>query len=284
LILKPINSVCAKIISGGIHMKQLKFEKLYIKTTHDDRTLRVLLPDDYETSKKSYKVLYMHDGQNLFEDHIAYGGHSWGIYEVIKELQKTDKIEEMIVVGIDNSHLRFFEYSPWKNTAFIDRFGGQSVGGMGDIYAEFIVDRVIPLIESNYRVKQNKEDRMIAGSSMGGYISAYIGARYPNLFGVIGVFSLASWFNEDDFLNFINNSLITEDQKFFISIGRNETSSNEISNFNEIYLNNSRNLKNLLQNKGIKHIYYIETDDVHNELAWKKVFPHFIRFINKKPT
>jgi predicted alpha/beta superfamily hydrolase len=262
----------------------MKIEKLFIQTTQDERILRILLPDDYETSKKSYQVLYMHDGQNLFEDETAYGGHSWGIYEIIKELKTKQKIEDLIIVGIDNSDLRFFEYSPWKNTTYINRFGGQPVGGMGDLYADFIVYSVIPFIESHYRVKKNKKDRMIAGSSLGGYISAYMGAKYPDLFGVVGVFSLASWFNEDDFINYINKASLTKDQKFFISIGSNETSSDEYSHFNEIYLSNSRNLKQLLDKKGIDQIFYIETDDVHHELAWRKVFPHFLTFINEKPT
>jgi predicted alpha/beta superfamily hydrolase len=265
-------------------MKQIKIEKLYISTTKNERTLRVLLPDDYNTSNRYYPVLYMHDGQNLFEDHTSYGGHSWGIYETLKDMKSKKSINEMIVVGIDNSELRLFEYSPWKNTMFINRFGGEKVGGMGDIYAKFIVDSVIPFIQSKYRVKTDQENTMIAGSSMGGYISAYLGAKHPDRFGVIGVFSLASWFNEDDFMNYLKKSNLHKDQKFFISIGRNETSSDEIPNFNEIYVNQSRNLKKLLETKGIEKLCYIETDDIHHELAWRKVFPDFINFINEKPT
>ena len=265
-------------------MKTIKFEKLYINTTKTERTLRVLLPDDYETSNQDYPVLYMHDGQNLFENHTSYGGHSWGIYETLNEMHQKQNIKEMIVVGIDNSELRFFEYSPWESTLDIDRFGGKKVGGMGDIYAKFIVNSVIPFIEKKYRVKKDRGNRMIAGSSMGGYISVFLGAKYPDLFGVIGVFSLASWFNETAFLNYIKKSSLTKDQKFFISIGKNETSSNEIPNSNEIYVNNSRNFKKTLENKGIKHICYIETDDTHHELAWRKVFPQFLNFINEKPT
>lgn len=138
-------------------MKKLIFEKLFIKTTKDDRTLRILLPENYETSNQDYPVLYMHDGQNLFEDKTSYGGHSWGISEVIDSMKKSSTLKDIIVVGIDNSSLRFFEYSPWKNNHQIDRFNGLEVGGMGSDYAEFIVDSVIPLIESKYRVKKEKK-------------------------------------------------------------------------------------------------------------------------------
>ncbi len=117
---------------------------------------------------------------------------------------------------------------------------------------------------------------------MGAYISAYIASRFPHLFSVVGIFSLASWFNEAPFLNYIESQVLPTDQRYFISIGRNETSYEPEKNFNNIYLNNSRNFKALLLKKGISDIKYIETDDVHNELAWNKMFHEFILWINKK--
>ncbi len=254
---------------------KIEIKSLYIPTTKDQRTIRVLLPDDYEYSNKKYPALYMHDGQNLFLDHLSYGGHSWQVYEALK---KTGK--EMIVVGIDNSKERFLEYSPWKNDEsffVIDKIAPE---GKGSLYADFIVNNLIPMIESNYRVIPNQENRFIAGSSMGAYISVFIATKYKDMFSGVGVFSLASWFNEKPFLEHVENSSLNPNQKYFISIGRNESSSSEISNFNEIYLQNSKNLKALLEKKQIKSIHYIETDDVHNELAWRKLLPDFINFIS----
>jgi predicted alpha/beta superfamily hydrolase len=261
-------------------MKNLIFDKLYIDTTKDERTLRILLPEDYDKDNKSYGVIYMHDGQNLFEDHTAYGGHSWGIYEGKKEVMDTDRVEDMIIVGIDNSQLRFYEYSPWKSDFKIPDRDIVDVGGLGDAYSDFVVQKVLPYIEQKYRIDSTK--RFVAGSSMGAYISMYILAKYPYLFQGAGIFSLASWFNESSFLDYMKKQPLHNKHTFFISIGKNETSSETISDFDEIYLNNSRNLKKLLEEKGIKHILYIETDDKHNELAWRKVFPKFYQFINKK--
>ncbi|TNF07993.1 MAG: alpha/beta hydrolase [Bacillota bacterium] len=261
-------------------MKNIVFDKLYIETTKDERTLRILLPDDYEHTQKSYGVIYMQDGQNLFQDETSYAGQSWGIYEAKKRIIIEENLEDMIIVGIDNSHLRFNEYSPWKNDFKINDRDIVDVGGSGDYYAEFVVQKVIPHIENNYRI--NAKQRYIAGSSMGAYISMYIISKYPNIFAGAGIFSLASWFNETSFLDYVNKQKLNPKHLYFISIGKHETSSETISDFDQIYLNNSRNLKKLLIDKGIQSIKYIETNDKHNELAWRKVFPEFYRFINKK--
>jgi len=259
-------------------MKNIQLLQLPILTSNQPRIIRVLLPEGYENSNQKYPVLYMHDGQNLFEDETSYGGHSWGIDETLKDL----KLDQMIVVGIDNSELRLFEYSPWKSVPEVKKITAIDTGGLGDIYADFVVNQVKPFIDQTYRTLADYEHTMIAGSSMGAYISTYIGVKYPNVFSVIGVFSLASWFNEPDFLNFLNSSFIDPNQRYFISIGKKESSDESNPTFSEIYLNNSRNLKRLLESKNVSDIFYIETDDKHNELAWRKVFKEFVLWINKK--
>ncbi len=259
-------------------MKNIEITNILFEAKQDKRTVRIRLPKDYASSQKSYPVLYMHDGQNLFEDELAYGGHSWGIDEVLK----SHRFDDLIVVGIDNSNDRMFEYSPWKSSPLVAKITYIETGGQGDLYADYIVNTVKPYIESHYRVRRGYQNTMIAGSSMGAYISAYIAAKHPNIFSIVGVFSLASWFNEEPFLAYIGQASIPSDQRYFISIGRNETSYEPEKNFNQIYLNNSRNFKALLEKKGVKDIKYIETDDVHNELAWNKMFHEFIVWVNKK--
>jgi len=263
-------------------MKSIEIKSLFIETTKNQRRIRVLLPKNYHDSTQKYPVLYMHDGQNLFDDKTSYDNQSWGISESITNLVEKKIINDLIVVGIDNSDQRLLEYSPWKASPEVTKMSGFDTGGLGDIYAEFVVKTLKPFIDANYRTLNSYENTMIAGSSMGAYISAYIAVKYPNIFQYVGVFSLASWFNEDAFLDFLNNSKIDSNQKYFISIGSKESSSDSISDFNEIYLNNSRNLLALLKQKNVSDILYIETDDIHHESAWKKVFVDFIRFVNKK--
>jgi len=263
-------------------MKNLVFESLYIETTRDNRTIRILLPKDYEKTEIRYPVLYVHDGQNCFEDETSYSGHSWGFAEIIRNLKEKGLIEELIVVGIDNSDLRLFEYSPWENKNEIVIFEKFKVGGMGDLYADYVVNHVKPLIDRKYRTLTDYQSSSIAGSSMGAYISCYIASKYPDVFQNVGIFSLSSWFNESDLLDFLRHANLRHDQRYFISIGDKESSDPKIPEFNQIYLNNSRNLKNLLLEKNINDLYYIETHDIHNELAWRKLVPNFLLWLNKR--
>ncbi len=262
-------------------MKTTEIKSLFIDTTQSQRKIRILLPEDYVTSSRKYPVLYMHDGQNLFDDKTSYSSQSWGISKTISDLVEKKAIQDLIVVGIDNSDLRLFEYSPWKSSSIVKNISNIEVGGLGDIYADFVVNKVKPFIDNTYRTMPDYEHSMIAGSSMGAYISAYIAIKYPNLFHYVGIFSIASWFNEDAFLEFLESSNIDINQKFFISIGSHETSDASIREFNEIYLENSRNLLSLLKSKQVLDVLYIETDDIHDESAWKKVFVDFIRFASK---
>ncbi len=258
-------------------MKQI-LTSLPIPTGPYPRTIRILVPDDFEQTPRNYRVLYMHDGQNLFDDHLAYGGHSWGIKEILEDL----KITDLIVVGIDNSDLRFFEYSPWKSVPEVKKITAIDMGGLGDLYATWVSEQVVPFIDHQYSTIKHPSSRMIAGSSMGGYISAYIAAKYPEVFSIAGIFSLASWFNEPAFLNYMEDHISDPSQRFFISVGSHETSNPDEPTFSQLYLDNSRRLRDVLKSKGIQDIYYIETEDVHNELAWRKVFPNFITWAQKK--
>lgn len=263
-------------------MRKIEIKHLYIDTTKNERAIRISLPEDYVTSKKRYPVLYMHDGQNLFDDKTSYSEISWGINETMTNLLSKGLIHDLIIVGIDNSDQRMFEYSPWKSSSIVKKISNMKMGGLGDEYAQFVVHKVKPFIDENYRTQPEYKHTLLGGSSMGAFISVYIAVKYPNIFKHIGVFSLASWFNEDRFLKFLSAAEIDPKQRFFISIGNQESSDEKTPEFNEIYLQNSRNLYHLLREKHVSDILYIETDDIHHESAWRKVFVDFIRFANKK--
>jgi len=263
-------------------MRNIETRHLYIDTTKNERTIRISLPENYMTSNDKYPVLYMHDGQNLFDDKTSYSGISWGITETITNLLEKGLIRDLIIVGIDNSDKRLFEYSPWKRSRSVNTKFLGAVGGLGKAYAKFIINKVKPFIDGNYRTMPSYEHSMIGGSSMGAFISTYIALKYPKVFKHVGIFSLSSWFNEKAFLNFIKKTNVDTDQRFFISIGSKESSNEKMPDFSELYLQNSRNLYNLLKEKNVNDILFIETDDIHHESAWRKVFPDFIRFANKK--
>lgn len=152
------------------------------------RTIRVYLPPDYARSDARYPVLYMHDGQNLFDDATAYSGE-WGVDETLNGLAATSNLE-LIVVGIDNGgEKRMNELSPWPNEEFGD--------AEGDAYMDFIINQVKPMVDQNYRSLASREHTAIMGSSMGGLISHYAITRHPDVFSKAGIFSPSYWFSND---------------------------------------------------------------------------------------
>lgn len=252
----------------------LKTFELKIPTTQSLRTIRVYDPETCNEARPC-DILFMHDAQNLFDDQMSYHEVSW---RVIEGLEKAN-VKNIIVVGIDNSPTeRMNEYSPYETTIELKNRFIKGTGGKGFIYIDFIVNDLMPEIKSRYHTSDNY---YMAGSSMGAYISMFAAMRYPLLFKGIGCFSIASWFNEDQFLKDLKASNLSLDTSFFISVGDQETSSDDLKDFPEIYINNSKHVYEVLENKGMKHLSFKIVNGKHNERQWMNLFPEFIRFISK---
>jgi predicted alpha/beta superfamily hydrolase len=150
------------------------------------RGIRVYLPPSYEAGSRRYPVIYLHDGQNLFDDATSYAGE-WGVDEALNALAR-EKGFEAIAVGIDNGgEKRMQELSPWPNA----KFGAPQ----GEAYMRFIVETVKPYIDANYRTEPGRESTAVIGSSMGGLISHYAMLAHGDVFGRIGVLSPSYWFS-----------------------------------------------------------------------------------------
>ncbi len=147
------------------------------------RTVRLYLPADYQASNEHYPVLYMHDAQNLFDARTSYAGE-WQVDEQLNLLAQQGL--KLIVVGIDNG-------GEFRNQELLP-FSGPPIGeAQGDQYLQFIVTVVKPYIDQHYRTKADAAHTGIMGSSMGGLISHYALLKYPDVFGLYGLFSPAYW-------------------------------------------------------------------------------------------
>jgi enterochelin esterase-like enzyme len=154
----------------------------------DDRNVDVWLPDDYSTDKK-YAVLYMHDGQMLYDSAITWNKQEWRVDETLSGLMKSGKVKNTIVVGIwNNGDKRPAEYFPQKALAMIpdgklnelkERFQGEA---LADRYLQFIVQELKPYIDQKFSTHRDFQHTFICGSSMGGLISMYAICEYPNVF------------------------------------------------------------------------------------------------------
>ena len=155
------------------------FESAYVES----RAVRVWTPADYDPSIK-YDVIYMHDGQNLFDASITWNHQEWGVDEVLSQMIAAGEIRPCIAVGIDNSPLRYEEYYP--SMICNDVPAGvlpEDFKALGDEYLQFVVEEVKPWIDSTYSTWGDPDHTFIMGSSCGGLISSYALCRYPEVFG-----------------------------------------------------------------------------------------------------
>ena len=160
------------------------------------RAVRVYLPPDYESQTRSYPVIYMFDGHNLFDRRTSSFDQEWRVDNIMEQLFREDPMLPAIVVGVDPDPAtvaRYREYSigEWQLPRLVDNPEPQTVVGTGYLTAEFLCDQVKPWIERTYRVSRDRQDTAIAGSSMGGYMSLFMGARYPETFHKVLAFSPA---------------------------------------------------------------------------------------------
>ncbi|SEA08901.1 alpha/beta hydrolase [Microbulbifer marinus] len=157
---------------------------LQMEALQRQRSVRIYLPPSYDSSERRYPVLYMHDGQNLFDDATSFVGE-WGVDETLNALAESHHLE-LIVVGIDHGDdHRITELNPFDH----EKFGA----GEGEAYLRFVVEQLKPQIDRDYRTLPDRNNTAIMGSSMGGLISHYAINRYPQVFSKAGIFSPAYW-------------------------------------------------------------------------------------------
>lgn len=242
-----------------------------------ERTVRIYTPHDYEFTDKRYPVLYMHDGQNLFNDEEATFNMSWRVAEYLDASKR-----DLIVVGIDCApdEMRLDEYGPWENPYIGESLLGQDVtlGGQGSAYIEYLVQELKPSIDANYRT--NPDDTAMMGSSMGGLISLYAACVYPDVFKRVGSLSSAFWFNQTELEHFIKESSLSGVERLYMDIGRKEVEKpTEDGPTNEMYLESSERIYELVKDK-VNHVRFeVIEEGVHNELAWRERFPMVISYL-----
>lgn len=232
-------------------------DSFYMPSLNRYRRIWIYLPTDYDSSTKEYSVVYMHDGQNLFDKKTSFAGE-WGIDETMDKRHNSSK-PVSIVVGIDNGgSKRLDELSPWKNI----NYGG----GEGDEYIDFIKFDLKPFIDNKYRTKKDSKNTALIGSSMGGLISMYGGVKYSDTFGKIGALSSAFWFARDIY-TYVNANVTSKNLKIYMIAGGKE-GGNQIGDMYE--------MKNLLLDKGfevgINIVALDHPEEGHNEAYWQKEF------------
>ncbi len=243
--------------SRGTTVGDIRYHNL--KTTFlksGNRDIAVYLPPSYKSnSTQKYPVLYMHDGQNMFDQSTGAFGKEWYVDEKVEYLIKKKIINEIIIVGVYNGlDQRLNEYT-WNAMT------GEG-GGQGKSYGEFLTKEVKVFIDKTYRTKSDRANTAVAGSSLGGLISFYLADNYPNVFSKIGIMSPSLWWNDGEALKEASN--LKNNFDFWLDCGTQEgdTPSTMINYVNNMY--------GILSSKyGKSHVLqYVQPNAQHNEEAW----------------
>jgi predicted alpha/beta superfamily hydrolase len=235
----------------------------------DDRAVSVYLPPQYlEQKDRRFPVLYLQDGQNLFDGRTSYiAGKTWNANTTADRLAEAGEIEPVILVGIANTGLRrMAEYTPTRDF----KMGG----GEGRSYARLLIEELKPWIDSSYRTLPEAKNTGLGGSSLGGLISLYVGFAHPEVFGKLAVMSPSLWWDHRSILHAIEQQATKPDLKIWLDMGTAEGAK---------HLRDTDMLERLLLQRGwrsgVDLAYVTAEGAVHDEWAWSARFGDVLRFL-----
>lgn len=235
------------------------------------RKVWIYLPENYATSRERFPVIYMQDGQNIFDNATAYSGE-WGVDEYLDSAASGAK--KCIVVAIDNGGTkRLNEYCPYNFRLTGVAANAKSNKGEGNAYVDFLVKTLKPYIDRTYRTEKDKENTFIVGSSMGALISVYALLKHPAIFGAAAIFSPAFWIAPKIFDDIKTKGKKLSSKIYFFA-GRQE-SETIIAGTQKAYEEMKKVSKSAIQ-------LVISEEGEHNEETWRNEFSVFYRWLVDK--
>jgi predicted alpha/beta superfamily hydrolase len=266
----------AEFIRGQSATGDLRLHEFRSRVFRNTRFLRVWLPpgyDDAANAGRRYPVLYLNDGQNLFEAAIAFGGVEWQVDETADRLIREGAIPPIIIVGLDNTGKnRIREYMPHRSLYPV------LLRGQGSRYPNFLIKEVMPFVARNYRVATGPENTGLGGSSLGALISLYTAAARPGLIGRLLLESPSLWTSNRQMIR-ASREVTRWPERIFLGVGTAEAGREDR---NRSVVDDVRELAGILRRAGLdeKRLrLVIEEGATHNESAWARRFPEALRFL-----
>ena len=246
-----------------------RHENFRSRILRNQRDLIVYLPPGYhDQPQRRFPVLYLHDGQNLFDGTTSFvPGMDWHVGHTADDFILTGAVQPLIIVGIYNvGKVRIHEYTPTK----APRLGG----GRADRYARFLMQEVMPFVQREYRVIPDARITGMGGSSLGGLLSLYLGLKHPQVFGRLAALSPSVWWNQRVIHRFAAAAPVEPRPRIWLDIGTNEGPRivHDVEAFRDILLQKGWQLDNDL------HYQRVEGAE-HNEAAWARRVGPFLQFL-----
>jgi predicted alpha/beta superfamily hydrolase len=225
------------------------------------RRLRIYVPPGYDADARRYPVIYLFDGQNLFDEATSYAGE-WGVDEALDALAR-DAEFAAIAVGVDHGEaLRFNELIPYFHLQFVPNKGAA--------FVRDVVDSIKPFVDANYRTRPQREHTAIIGSSLGGLAADYAIHAHPDVFSRAGVFSPSYWVSDLPF-HVARTRPLPPDSRVFLYMGGRE---------GDEAVSQVRRMAQLLRAHRLDGVeLHIAPDAGHDEAAWRAVFPQAVRWL-----
>ena len=237
---------------------------------NNSRGVLVYLPPTYlENTTFRAPVVYMHDGQNLFDPATAFGGNEWQVDETMNRTANDGFIAEAIVVAPENTAARIDEYTPTNTT--------QYGGGKGGDYLRFLVEELKPAVDREYRTLPSRERTVVIGSSLGGLISVYAGVQKPDVFGNIGAMSPSTWWDNRWILGSVAGLRASplRPLKVYVDSGNAGSSMDDVTN--------TAALAQAWRDRGyaddVTLMYVVQNGASHSETFWAQRLPVALRFL-----
>lgn len=250
-------------------------KNFHSKILDNDRDVLVYLPPGYDATKNTrYSILYLHDGQNLFDGATSFiPGQEWRVDETTQALIAAAKIEPLIIVGVYNNKDRINEYTPAADAK-------DKMGGKADLYGRMLVEELKPLIDAQYRTKKEARHTGLGGSSLGGLVSLYLALKYPSVFGRVAVVSPSVWFANKQIVHYVEALPRKPAVRIWMDIGTKEGRNADEA---QQTVNDARLLRDTLVKKGWKvgkDLNYFEVAGAeHNEGAWAARVESILTFL-----
>jgi enterochelin esterase-like enzyme len=276
--IQKINKVASALepIRAQGAVGDLRLHEFRSRVFRNTRFLRIWLPpgyDDAHNASRSYPVLYLNDGQNLFESISAFGGVEWGVDETADRLIHEGAVPPMIIVGIDNTGKdRLREYIPYRS------LHPKMLRAQGRYYPDFLMKEVMPFVESTYRAATGPENIGLGGSSLGALIALYTTIARPGVVGQLLLESPSLWVASRQAIKASREVRIWP-ERIFLAAGTAEAGTPERS---RSVVDDARELAAIMRRAVLseRRLRMVIKDGAgHNEAAWAERFPEALRFL-----
>jgi predicted alpha/beta superfamily hydrolase len=233
------------------------------------RPIWVYLPPTYlENPRARFPVLYMHDGQNLFDPSTAYGGNPWWVQNTLDAAAESGDFAEAIVIGPENNADRTNEYTPVVGKEFY--------GGHGAAYLRMLVEELKPKVDAELRTLPQREKTAVMGSSLGGLISSYAGITHADSFGLVGIMSPSTWWADNVILTLVPSTpAAPRPLRVYVDSGDSGVDNDDVTataRLAEVY-------RALGYKDGVDFKYVVQQGAIHNETYWAQRLPEALKFL-----